>query len=195
MCQRRVVGSVAIAVGLMFVSSCSRDYQSSYGPLKLENQTPLPDITGVVGTPVRHDGMEFDLLSIRPFDQSPKAVPRLALVIRTDNYGRQWSRNPEVTLHCDESTDTGDWFQGSTWESKGLVPTGEVREGQLLLGFARKHDAPGYNVASCTNARIVATMAGVDLPQVVNYPVDDLVIRQAIRQPRGPELPLPPAAP
>ncbi len=188
------MGAVAIAAGLLLVSSCSRDYRSSYGPLNLDT-TPVPAVAGVPGTPVRHDGMEFDLLSIRPFDQSPEAVPRLALVIRSDNYGRQWIRNPEVTLRCDESSDPGDWFQGSTWESKGLVPTGEVREGRLLIGFPRKHDAPEYNVASCTNARVVATMAGVDVPQVVNYPVDDITIREAIRQPRGHELPLPPSAP
>lgn len=186
-----MIGVVALVVALTAGTGCTRDYRSSYGKLKIETKA-LPDKVGELAVPVRHEGIEFDLLDIEPFEQSPQGVARLALTIRTDNYSRSWLRNPEVALRCDESSDPSDWFRGSTWEAGALVPTGEARVGRLFVGFPRKHDAPNYNVVSCTNARLVVTMAG-DVAQRVIYEVDPLMIRAAIRQPRGPSLPLQPS--
>ena len=186
--------TAVLAVGLAVVAACSRDYRSELGPLKLEHPAK-PDMVGQIGVPVTYNGVEFTMLNVTAFDQSPNAVPRLQLTIRTDNAGHDTNRNPDVGLHCDESTAAGEWFQGSTWESKGLLPTGEVREGVLLEGFPRKANATQYNLVSCTNARIIVTMSGVDVPQRVIYAVDAVTISEAIRRPRGPNLPLPASGP
>ena len=153
-----------------------------------------PEVRGTVGTPVDLFGVDFDVLSIAEFEQSPEAFPRLRMTIRTENTTEKSLRNPDVKLWCDEATEGGEWYMGSTWEANALLPPQEVNEGEIYVGFPRKPDADRYPVPTCTNPRVVVTATDTTdrRRQVATYRIDPDLIETAIAAPRGRPLPLPP---
>jgi len=165
--------------------------------------TTIPPETGTFGTdvsygPTVHGTMEpsvvATVIDVAPFDQSPNGVPRIKVVMRAENLSGSVQRNPDVELLCDESTHTGDWFLGSTWEPNVVLPVNAITQGEVIVGFPMKGDNPEYAVVTCTSPKLRLTLvdAKLEVPKVVVIPIDDSVIADAIRRPRGPKLPLPP---
>jgi hypothetical protein len=140
-------------------------------------------------------GVVVQVLRIVDFTQSPAGFPRLAVTFRSENTTLTAARNPEVQLHCDEARKGGDWFAGSTWEANGYLAPGAIDEGVIYIGFPAKPSNSRYAVATCTHARVVVTgTRSADRAQViVSYPVSGATIAQAVDQPRGREMPLPPS--
>jgi hypothetical protein len=158
---------------------------------------PLPrpvEVRGKLGEPVSAMGVNLTVMSIDPYTQNPGGFPRLVVGVRSENSTDQMTRNPQAELRCDEANSGGDWYNGSTWESDGLLPPGNVNEGQLYLGFPAKEGTNGdYAVPTCSDAQIVMTVTkNADLStEVVRYAVDPKVIQLAIGADIGPNLPLP----
>lgn len=153
---------------------------------------PVPDavreVGGVLGEPVDYFGVVASVLAIESFDQSGDAFPRFRVTMRSEsNRSAPWV-NPEVRVRCDESDDRGEWYKGSTWESNGILPGGEVNEGQVIVGFPRKESADLYPVPTCTNAAI--QVIGVDpldrrRSVVGTYALDPTMVQQAIDAPQA----------
>jgi hypothetical protein len=183
--------AVALALGAV---GCSRTKATP------DDAAPLPAptvATGEIGQTTNLMGVDITLMSVDSYTQTPKGFPRLVLAVRSENTTDRALRNPQTELRCDESPDGGDWYNGSTWEADGLLPAGNVNEGQLYVGFPSK---PGtrdnYAVAACTNPQVVMTlMEDSTLQQhILRFAVDPSVVAKAVDAPLGPELPLPNAA-
>ena len=153
----------------------------------------LVDQTAAVGESLMHGGVVFTVRDISSFDQSPDGVPRIAVMIRSENEATAARRNPDVRLSCAESDGTGDWYSGSTWEPNYLLPVNVVDEGVALVGFPKKPDGPQYPVASCSAARLVVTLGDPETTKTQRVFVDvpAAVISESLMRPRGPNLPLP----
>jgi hypothetical protein len=132
------------------------------------------------------------MMSVDAYAQNPAGFPRLVVAMRSENTTDKMLRNPAAELQCDENTDGGDWFTGSTWEADGLLPAGNVNEGQLYLGFPPKPGASAYPVPTCTNPQIVLTLTNDSTRQqhLIKFAVEPSVITDAIQAPLGLELPL-----
>jgi hypothetical protein len=183
---------VAVAIGFVAIG-CSQTKATS------DAANPLPTPTeaqGELGKTISVMGVDITMMTVDPYTQTPTGFPRLVVAVRSENTTDRMLRNPQVELQCDEAADGGEWYNGSTWEADGLLPAGNVNEGQLYLGFPSKRGAPDYPVPTCTNPQIVMTLTNdATLQQhVITYPVDLTVIQQAIEAPLGPELPLPNSA-
>lgn len=150
---------------------------------------------GAFGADVSYGGVLATVVDIAPFDQSVNGFPRVKVVMRTENVSDSVQHNPDIALLCDETANVGDWFLGSTWEPNVMLPVNAVSQGDVILGFPQKAENPEYPVVSCTRPMLRLTVEGVrkDVAKVVLIPVDDAVIAEAIRRPRGPILPLPPS--
>ncbi len=158
---------------------------------------PAPTLTrGELGTTVPLMGVHVTMMTVDPYTQTPTGFPRLVVAVRSENTTDRMLRNPKTELQCEEGAGGGEWYNGSTWEADGLLPPGNVNEGQLYLGFPAKRGAPDYPVPTCTNPQIVMTLTNDSTLQqhVVKFPVDLKVIQEAIQAPLGPELPLPNSA-
>jgi hypothetical protein len=183
---------VAVAVALCAVG-CS---QTKAAP---DAAAPLPKATlarGELGQSVTVMGVKLTMMTVDPYTQNPKGFPRIVVAMRSENTTDRMLRNPDAELRCDEAPDGGEWYSGSTWEADGLLPAGNVNEGQLYLGFPAKSGTTDYPVPTCTNPQIVMTLTNDSTLQqhVVKFPVDGNVVQQAIGEPIGPELPLPNSA-
>ena len=140
-------------------------------------------------------GVTATVVDVQAFQQSPNGVPRISVVMRAENLSHSVQRNPDVELLCSETTNTGDWFLGSTWEPNVVLPVNAVTQGEVIIGFPLKGTNPEYPVVTCSAPMLRLTIldATGDLPpKVVTIPVDPAIITAAIREPRGPVLPLPP---
>lgn len=163
-----------------------------------ENATPttttVPTEPGTFGADVQYEGVLATVLSVAPFDQSPDGVPRIKVVMRVENTSGWVQRNPDLRLLCDESTNAGDWFLGSTWEPNVALPVNAVAQGEVIIGFPLKADSPEYPLVACAGARLRLTMVDSRTPvkRTYDFPVDQGVIAEAAKRPRGPALPLPP---
>ncbi|MFN8052806.1 MAG: hypothetical protein U0Q22_15280 [Acidimicrobiales bacterium] len=153
---------------------------------------PVPQ-PGTVGADVTYGGVTATVVDIAAFDQSPLDVPRIEVTMRAENTSSTAQRNPDVQLLCDESKKVGDWFLGSTWEPNVELPVNAITQGTVIVGFPLKGDNPEYPVVKCSNAklRLVLVTSESTSSKVVDVPVDASVISEAIRRPRGPNLPLP----
>ena len=156
---------------------------------------PLPTPTqgrGQLGSTISMMGVDVTMMSVVAYTQNPSGFPRLVVAMRSENTTDRMLRNPAAELQCDEGPDGGDWYNGSTWEADGLLPAGNVNEGQLYLGFPAKPGASGYPVPTCTNPQIVMTLTDDSTRQqhLIKFAVDPSVIQNAIQAPIGPELPL-----
>lgn len=156
--------------------------------------TTLPPEAGSFGADLTLGGVMATVIDVMAVDQSPDGVPRIKVVMRAENLSDAVQHNPDLELLCDESAESGDWFLGSTWEPNVVLPVNVVSQGEVILGFPDKSDNPEYPVVTCTSPRLRLTITDVrtDLPKVVLIPVDDEVVGEAVRRPRGPALPLPP---
>ena len=157
--------------------------------------TTLPPEAGAFGDDVTYGGVVATVIEVRPFDQSPNGFPRISVVMRAENVSDTVQHNPDLDLICNESAKTGDWYLGSTWEPNAVLPVNAVTQGQVIVGFPTKSDNPEYPVVACSAPKLRLTVSGVRsaVPRVVLIPVDDSVIAEALRRPRGPSLPLPPS--
>ncbi len=135
------------------------------------------------------------MLDITPFERSPRDVPRIRVVMRTENVSSVLQDNPDVELLCDETSLAGDWFGGSTFEPNSTLPINAVSEGEVYVGFPLRGDSPEYPVVTCTNARLHLTVHSTTskAPRVIDVPVPASLIDETIRRPKGPQLPLPAA--
>jgi len=166
----------------MTLGGCRADYDAEPPP------DAVREITVKLGEPVDYFGITASVLAIEPFDQSADAFARFRVTMRSEsNRPAPWV-NPEVRVRCDESDDRGEWYKGSTWESNGILPGGEVNEGQVIVGFPRKENADLYPVPTCTNAAI--QVVGVDPLDrrrsiIGSYPLDPAMVQQAIDAPQA----------
>jgi hypothetical protein len=183
---------VVVAVAFCAIG-CSQTKATSDAAAPL----PAPTLTsGRLGSTTSVMGVDLTVMTIDAYTQTPTGFPRLVLAVRSDNTTDKMLRNPDAELDCDEASQGGDWYNGSTWEANGLLPAGNVNEGQLYLGFPSKPSSTDYPVPTCTNPRIVMTFTDDETLQqhVVKFPVDLTVVQEAIAAPLGPELPLPNSA-
>jgi hypothetical protein len=183
---------VAVAVALLAVGCSQKEAtRDAAAPL------PAPTMTrGKLGSTVSVMGVNVTMMTVDAYTQTPTGFPRLVVAVRSENTTDKMLRNPDTELQCDEASQGGDWYNGSTWEAGGLLPAGNVNEGQLYLGFPAKPSSDNYPVPTCTNPRIVMTLTDDSTLQqhVIRFPVDVAVIQQAIEAPLGPNLPLPNSA-
>lgn len=171
-----------LLLALMWLScGCKAEYRSD-PPLDATRE-----VAGKIGEPVDYFGISATVLAIEPFDQTTDYFPRFRVTMRSEsNRPAPWV-NPEVRVHCDESDDRGEWYKGSTWESSGILPGGEVNEGQVIVGFPRKKGTEFYPVPTCTDAAI--EVVGTDpldrrRTLTATYPLDPVMVQQAIDAPR-----------
>ena len=190
---RRAAAGVVV-LGLSATLGACVSIEEYDGSFKAAPTTaPLPIQRAAISEDIVKDGMEVTVLDISPFDQSPFQTPRINVIVRTENLSRVPQQNPDIELLCDETTNAGDWYLGSTFEPNALLPVNAVSEGETIIGFPLKGKNPEYSVVSCTTPRIRLTIrvAGIEAPSLVEIPVSDDVISAATRRPRGPNLPLP----
>lgn len=188
-----VVTAVAFGLGLAAPGCVSKnEIGGSNNPTPTTTSVP-PEFVAL-GADVTYGGVMATVIDITSFDQSPNGTPRVRVVMRVENLSDAAQRNPDVQLICDETTNTGDWFLGSTWEPNVVLPVNAVSQGEVIVGFPLKGDSPEYPVVTCSSAKVRVTLVDARStgPKVVDVPVDDTVIADAIRRPRGPSLPLPP---
>jgi len=196
----RRVGGCLVAVALVVAASAcvSTNEVDPSGNIRTNDATPTTTApapqAGVLGQDVTYGGVAVTVVSVAPFDQSPNGTPRIKAVMRSENVSDSAQKNPNLELICDETSNTGDWFLGSTWEPNVVLPVNVVAQGEVIVGFPLKGTNPEYPVVTCTSAKLRLSVVGAreDIPVVVDYPVDASLIEQAIRRPRGPSLPLPP---
>lgn len=152
-----------------------------------------PEI-GAFNTDVTSGGIMATVVDVKAFDQSAKGVPRITVVMRTENLTDHVTHNPDVALRCDESARDGDWYRGSSWEPNAELPVNVVSQGEVIVGFPLKGDNPEYPVVTCTRPTLRVTIEGVrgERPSVTDVAVPDSVIAEAVRRPRGPVLPTTP---
>jgi hypothetical protein len=180
-----------VALAIAFVAfGCSQTKATS------DAADPLPAPTqarGELGKTISMMGVDITMMTVDPYTQTPTGFPRLVLAVRSENTTDRMLRNPQAELRCDEAADGGNWYNGSTWEADGLLPAGNVNEGQLYLGFPAKRGSSDYPVPTCTNPQIVMTLTNDSTLQqhMIKFPVDLSVIQEAIQAPLGLELPLP----
>lgn len=185
MAGRRVTQAV-LAVAAIATTMLGAGCKAEYDPKPPVDA--VRHLDGVVGTPVDYFGVTATVMAIEPFDQTNDAFPRFRVAMRTENTRPAPWVNPEVRVRCKESTDRGEWYKGSTWESAGILPGGTVNEGQVIVGFPRKSNTDLYPVPTCTDAAIVVT--GTDPLDrrrsiVTAYALDPTVVQQAIDAPRA----------
>ena len=173
---------------VVLLVGCTKEAESS-------TKTHVDHRTGKIGEQNDLYGIDTTVLRIEPFDQSPEGFPRLRVTVRSESTLAAPSENPDVQLRCKESTESGVWHLGSTWEPVGLLSAGTVSEGQVIVGFPHKAGAQRYPVPTCTDAHVdVVAQNPVDSSESVSvrYDVDADLIDQAIDAPRGASLPLAP---
>jgi hypothetical protein len=216
----RTVTLLAAAVAVAASVSCvsTKEVGGSNNPTP--TTTTIAPAPGTFGADVTYGGVTATVTSVDAFAQSPNAVPRVKVVMRAENLSRSVRRNPDLELLCSETTNVGDWFLGSTWEPNVVLPVNAITQGEVIIGFPHKGTNPEYPVVTCSSPQLRLTMLGAtDEPttstvvgsgattgsntevnalagqqpaKVVVFPIDESVINAAIRQPRGPLLPLPP---
>jgi hypothetical protein len=181
---------VAVAIAFAAIGCTSTQTKAT-----ADAAAPLPrptQTTGQLGTTISMMGVAITMMSVDAYTQNPSGFPRLVVAMRTENTTDRALRNPQAELQCDEGPDGGDWYTGSTWEADGILPAGNVNEGQLYLGFPAKQGASGYPVPTCTNPQIVMTLTDDSTRQqhLIKFAVQPSVITDAIAEPLGFELPL-----
>lgn len=183
----------ALALGAVVLVGCAM--RSEVGGSNKPTPTTTPPVVqvGAIGGDFTAYDVTVDVVSIDPFDQAPNGTSRIVAVVRSENLGGTARRNPDLRLVCDETSNTGDWYLGSTWEPNAILPVNAVAEGRVIIGFPLKGNSPEYPVVNCTSARLQVTIRSKRLeePQVWEIPVDEELIHDAMRRPRGPLLPLP----
>jgi len=173
-----LVATVAVAAG-----GCSSAEEI---PRKTSPKDVVRQV-GTLGEPVDYFGVDATVIGLEAFDQSAEGFPRLRATIRSENGLDVPSENPDVAMHCDESTEPGDWYRGSTWEANGIIGTGRVLEGQIILGFPPKEDALRYPVPTCTKGVVEVTGTDPldrDRKIITSYDVPPEMIATAIDAPR-----------
>jgi hypothetical protein len=141
-----------------------------------------------LGDRVDYFGIEVSVIAVAPYQQSDDGFPRVAVTLRSQSTLDAPWQNPDVTLRCEESSEPGDWYAGSTWEANGILPGGQVNEGRLIVAFPPKPDADEYPVPTCTDPAIEVTGSdrrNRDHQIITRYPVPATVIDQAIDAPRA----------
>lgn len=188
----RLVASLAIAV-VPLLAGCVSTEEVGGSDEPTPTTAPPPLEIGTLDTDVSFGGVTVRVYRITSFAQSPLGVPRVEATLRSENLSGNVQRTPDVWLTCDESANTGDWYQGSTWEPNSPLPVNAVTEGTVVVGFPLKGENPEYPVVRCTTPRLVVTITGTreTATRVVAYPIDAAVIDASIRAPKGPNLPLP----
>ncbi|HNI34064.1 MAG TPA: hypothetical protein PLV93_01630 [Microthrixaceae bacterium] len=184
----------ALVVGACSIVGCVSTNEVGGSENATPTTTTVPTEPGTFGADVQYEGVLATVVSVVPFDQSPNGVPRIKVVVRVENTSGWVQRNPDLRLLCDETTNTGDWFLGSTWEPNVALPVNAVSQGEVIIGFPQKGKSPEYPLVACTGARLRLTMVDSRTPvkRTYDYPVDQGVIAEAAKRPRGPALPLPP---
>ncbi len=185
---RRLLAVVAV---LLLTAGCSEEapHDPTLDPEPVERD-------GAVGRVEDLYGVSVQVVDVTDFSQSPEAFPRLQVTMRSENTTLRRGNNPDVRLYCEEAKDGGDWYAGSTWEANRLLEPGVVDEGVIYVGFPGKEDNDRYPVPRCTSPRLVltATQWSNRAKLIVSVAVSAETITKAIDRPRGPQLPLPPAA-
>jgi hypothetical protein len=219
MSRARRALSVTVAVVAALTSACVSTKEIGGSNKPTPTSSTIAPTAGSFGTDITYGGVTVTVSSVAAFAQSPNGVPRIEVVMRAENLSRSVRRNPDVQLLCSETTNTGDWFLGSTWEPNVVLPVNAISQGAVIIGFPLKGDNPEYPVVTCSAPQLRITMldddasataqptasttsaasaedvdgfAGLGPAKVVLIPIDDSVITDAIREPRGPVLPLPP---
>jgi hypothetical protein len=172
-----LVATVAVAAG-----ACSKELPAKSSPDDVVEQA------GTIGNAVDYFEIEGTMLDMEAFDQSADGFPRLRVTMRTQNNLKVPWENPDVAIHCDESSSPGDWYDGSTWEANGILPGGRVHEGQIIVGFPPKDGASRYPVPTCTNAIVAVTGTDPldrDRKIISNYSVPPEMVTEAIDAPRS----------
>jgi hypothetical protein len=167
---------VAVAAG------CTKELPSRSSPGDVQRRV------GSLGTPVNMFGVETTVIGMEPFEQSVDGFPRLRVTLRTRSRLEVPWENPQVSIRCQESDEPGEWYDGSTWESQGILPGGRVLEGQIILGFPPKPEAERYPVPTCTDAAVVVTGSDPQRRQrqvVASFPIPDEMVQAAIDAPRS----------
>jgi hypothetical protein len=155
-------------------------------------ERPNPDDVvhraAALGDAVDYFGIQVAVIAVAPYQQSDDGFPRVAVTLRSQSDLDVPWQNPDVALRCEESSEPGDWYAGSTWEANGILPGGQISEGQLIVAFPPKPDADHYPVPTCTDPAVEVTgpdRRNRDREIVTRYPVPAGVIDQAIDAPRG----------
>lgn len=194
--SRRWAGAaVAVAVAGMVVGGCTieatandTEFDTTHPAVPFNVTVDVPFDLGEGGNALR-----VTVMSISPFDQTPEHFPRLRVAMRSENDSDRTLDNPDVQLHCDESSIGGEWYGGSTWEIQAGLRSGESREGEVYVGFPAKAEDSQYSVASCSNAYLSIT--GIRWNDRQTYEarivVPPEVIDGAVDAPVGEHLPRP----
>ena len=180
--------SVVLAMLFLAVTACTEDTPRSDLDLP---ESPEPIVVGL-DDEVTYAGMSVVMTDLASFEQSARGFPRLIAVMRSENVSSRPEQNPLASLLCDESSSSGAWGAGSTWEPKSSVRVGAVKQGQLILSFPTKDGTPLYPVLKCTNPTIELVLPDtLGSEQVALIDVPPELIDEAVAARRGPERPLP----
>lgn len=181
---------LAALAGLVMAGACSRSVAAPVDPDPAGDEAAAT--TGVFGAEFEVDGVVVVPKSVGPFEKSSLGVPRIRLVISSDNQSEMDQNNPDVRLVCAESNLPADWFWGSTWEPNASLGSGVQRQGEVILGFPPKVSDPQYTVADCAEPRIRVAFDPLSNDDPIRYfPVPQDVIQAAVEATPGPPLPLP----
>lgn len=192
MSRRRGLVSIGAALLACTTVACVSTQEVGGSNNPSPTTTSIVTKSGALGNDVSAGGVMATVVDILPFDQSPSGVPRIQLVMRSENLTDHEVDNPDLDLRCDESPKNGDWYRGSTWEPNQLLPVNRVAQGEVVVGFPLRAKSSDYPVVTCTNPRVRLTLRGVrdEPPVAYDYPVPAEVIAEALRRPRGTTLPV-----
>lgn len=112
-------------------------------------------IKGVLGEPVELIGLRLIVESIEYLEDvdgdGTRSDFRIVVSVRSENRTDEPLSNPDMSVVCSNTDETGSWYGDSTFKLYKELPPGTFDEGNLILGFP----------TGCADPLIRAQMSGV----------------------------------
>lgn len=187
---RRVFGVAATA--LVCVACVATEDADVANPDRTTTTLPSP-VPGSFDVVYTAGDVSVELRGVRPELLTPGDRPQIAVEVRSESRSPIDQANPHLELRCAGVDNVGDWLAGSTWEPNGVLRSDAVLSGEAVLGLPISDANPEYPVLDCESPtlRLVVRDQRRGDVTIVDVPVDEAVIDEALRAPTGPDLPLP----
>lgn len=141
----RVAASV---LSLLALAGCSGDDDGDAGGNSsglrpadeaTEDANRDASIDGRIGEFVELDGLRLKVEEIRYLedveDDGTGSDFRIVLTVRSENPTDETLSNPDISVICGNTDETGSWYADSTFELYKELPPGTFDEGELVLGM------------------------------------------------------------
>jgi hypothetical protein len=160
----------ALSVALLAAGACGGDDDAGGGA---GGEAEVAD--GTIGEPAEIGDLTVTVSAIS-FDAAvsddPPNVARVKVDVQTENTSDEDQDPVDFNIFCDNSDESGGYYDDSTYVPTEPIPAGDALEGELFLGVPE----------DCENPTIHASLTGVvpadGGPSHVAYPLPDDVVDQ-----------------